>query len=166
MRTVEQLRALEASKIDIGILSSPPTERHFECRLLSKEPYSAVFSSEHRLARIQRLKLEHLRDEVWVGPPLEVWQTLNDLLSSRGGDASVTTHETFDIAASFAMVGEGIGYTIVQSSISNWNVAGLTFRQLPQSWLNLELHAVWRRHALNGAGRRVLEELSRDAAGG
>ncbi|HVZ07940.1 LysR family transcriptional regulator [Rhodopila sp.] len=162
MRTVEQLRALEASKIDIGILSSPPTERHFECRLLSREPYSAVFSSEHRLARVQRLKLEHLRDEVWVGPPLEVWQTLSDLLSSRGA-ASVTAHATFDIAASFAMVREGIGYTIVQSNMSNWDVAGLVFRQLPRSWLNLELHAVWRRDALNGAGRRVLEQFSRDS---
>lgn len=166
LRTVEQLRALEASKIDIGILSSPPSERHFECRLLSKEPYSAVFSSEHRLARVQRLKLEHLKEEVWVGPPLEVWQSLNDLLSSRGGACRMTTHETFDIATSFAMVGQGLGYTIVQSSMSNWNMRGLTFRQLPQSWLSLELHAVWRRGGLNGAGRRVLDELSRCSGGG
>lgn len=165
MRTAEQLKAIEASKIDIGILSSPPTESHFECRFLSREPYSAVFSTEHRLARVQRLKLDHLRDEVWVGPPLQVWQSLSDLLSICGGVTRVTAHETFDIAASFAMVAEGLGYTIVQSSMSKWNIAGLTFRQLPQSWLNLELYAVWRRNALNGGGRRVLEELSQCSGG-
>lgn len=165
MRTAEQLRALESSKIDIAILSDPPIKDQFECRLLATEPYSAVFSSDHRLARIQRLKLEHLRDEIWVGPPLEVWHSLSELFSRRSCVPRIG-YETFDISASFAMVGEGIGFTIVQSSMLRRELTGLTFRPLPQSWLTLELHAVWRRAGLSGAGKRILEQLSGDDHGG
>jgi DNA-binding transcriptional LysR family regulator len=158
MRTQDQLASLEKSQIDIGILSDPPTEDHFESRLIAEQNYHVVFSEKHRLSRVDVVDLEHLANEAWVGPSFDIWMELANIFSHHG-KAPPIAYETLDIAASLALVADGIGFTIVPSNMCRMLSKKFKTTKFPISSFILQLHAVCLAGANNSATNYFIDVL-------
>nr|WP_254799615.1 LysR substrate-binding domain-containing protein [Falsochrobactrum sp. TDYN1] len=157
LKNLDQLIALQALKIDVGLMNSAQDPALYESRKIFEEPFVVAFSPTHRLSQFPDFDPIELRKEAWVGPSLDVWETVNRMLS--GSTRKVTNYETYDIAASIAMVSAGIGFTIVQKSVADAYGSKITFRKMPESVLCLNIYAVWRLNSANAATFRVVEEL-------
>lgn len=162
MRTPEQLASLEKSLIDIGILSDPPIETHFASCLIAEQEYRVVFSARHRLSRTDVVTLEHLADEVWVGPSFKIWMELGNIFS-RYGKTPPIVYETLDIAASLAFVADGIGFTIVPSNMCRILSNRFKTAEFPVPTFTLKLHAVCLADSNHGATARFIGVLQKQS---
>lgn len=158
MRTPHQLEALKKSEIDIGILIAPPRDKIFETCIIAKQDFIVVFSRKHDLSKIDRVGIKDLIRESWVGPPLDIWLHLRDAFSECG-DLPTVACETFDIAASLALVSDGIGFTIVPANMRRFLSNLFKTAPIPISTLNLELHAVCLKGENKGSNARFLNAL-------
>ena len=71
MEPAEAARRLENRELDLALLYDlqPPTGalgEELELTYLLDDPYVAVISSDHRLARKRRVELSELADDVWI----------------------------------------------------------------------------------------------------
>jgi len=158
MRTLHQLTALEKSKIDIGIMLEAPVGDSFQSYLVGRQEFHVIFSKNHNLSKLDTIKIEHIMRESWVGPPFDVWWDLRDLFLRHGNIPHVAC-ETFDIAASLALVADGIGFTVAPSNVRRFLNERFVTTKFPISTFALELHAVCLKSANHGATSQFLNAL-------
>ncbi|MDQ6816843.1 MAG: LysR substrate-binding domain-containing protein [Actinomycetota bacterium] len=130
--TVEQLRALSAGTIDVGLVR-PPIEDDPGLRVDSvmRERTLAALPAGHRLARLRRVPLARLGAEPFVLFPRAQAPGFHDLLigSLLAGARPVRIVQYApEMLTIIGLVAAGIGISLVPESVAALTLEGVTYR--------------------------------------
>ena len=130
--TIEQLRAVQAGVIDVGLVR-PPIEDDAELRVetVMRERILAALPVEHPLAALRRVPLRRLLREPFVLFPRAQAPGFHDLLigsvAATGAPPHVVQYAP-EMLTIIGLVAAGIGLSLVPSSVARLALDGVTYR--------------------------------------
>ena len=137
MSPAEQLRTLEARKIDLGFVGLRPSvtkgtaELNWEC--VARHNVVAVLPSRHPLAKKSKIKLTDLKSLFFVAMSEETHPGSRAWLSGLCQDVGFTPRILQDVdleSGLMTFVAEGLGVTLAREQIKNLPHPGVVFRPL------------------------------------
>ena len=136
--TVKQIAALEAGKIDLGILRAPLHSTKIQTQLWFKDSFSLVFN-RNKYEITSEVDLEKLKNETFVFFNKEYapiyYNNLLEICAKYGFEAKVV-HESNNISSIIQLVKNGLGISIVPTNVvKNNKDADLGFLELKKSQL-------------------------------
>jgi DNA-binding transcriptional LysR family regulator len=173
LQTVDQLDALAAGRIDLGLVR-PFAPRSFaaSCMLL-REPLLLAAPADHALARGDAMALADLQGQPFIAYCPSETRYIYELVAGRlraedvAPDTVLTLSHTHSI---LAMVDAGWGVALVPASAQRLGYARVAFRPLRDpAGLHAELHLAWRaqsRHVVAETVRGVLQQALADQGAG
>lgn len=156
MVTADQVDALLANRIDIGILRMPIDRRGLEAVCVRRDQFMVAFSTTHRFASIgQEPSIGDLDREAFIMyAPIES-RYHYDLVSGILRNANIAPsfiQYAREIHTMLALVGAGLGVALVPESACSFNCTGVTLRPIrmnPETYSEFTL--VWKKHSDNPA---------------
>jgi DNA-binding transcriptional LysR family regulator len=135
MTPAEQLRALEARKIDLGFigLAPPPGVSGLQWERIAQHDTVAVLPAKHPLARQARVKLRDLETMFFVGMSEKTHPGFRDWLEGICRQAGFLPRVLQDAELETALmtfVAEGLGVALARDHIKKLPHPGVTFRPL------------------------------------
>ncbi|WP_066630047.1 LysR family transcriptional regulator [Labilibacter marinus] len=122
--TNKQISALEQHKVDLGILRAPVISTHIDTQLWYKDSYALVYNKRN-ISTEKAEDLKHLKDEVFVFYNKDYapsyYQSLMEICSKYGFIPNVV-HESNNINSIIQLVRNGLGVSIVPSSIQRSHI--------------------------------------------
>jgi DNA-binding transcriptional LysR family regulator len=158
MTPAEQLRALEARKIDLGLVGLPPfpTAGAIECETIAQHRTVAVLPARHPLARKRHLNLGDLETMFFVGMSERTHPGFREWLNRTCQQAGFTPRVLQDAELETALmtfVAEGLGVTLAREHIKKLPHPGVIFRPLAPG-LKSDYCIAWNR----SNGSRALQQ--------
>jgi len=132
--TLEQLRALNVSVMDVGLVR-PPIEPDdaLHTEVVMRERTVAAIPAGHPLARLARVPLKRLAAEPLVLFPREQAPGFHDLLTGRLAATGTSPHVVQyapEMLTIIGLVAAGIGVSPVPASVARLGLEGVTYRPL------------------------------------
>ena len=132
--TVEQLRALSAGVIDVGLVRPPvQTAEDLRSEVVMRERTVAAIPIGHPLAALRRVPLRRLAAEPLVMFPRQQAPGFHDLLTGRlaaTGTSPQVVQYAPEMLTIIGLVAAGIGVSPVPESVSRLGLEGVTYRRL------------------------------------
>jgi DNA-binding transcriptional LysR family regulator len=157
LTTPEQLEALHAGSIDLGLVREPVDDTRLARRSLLVEPLGVSLPAAHPLAEHDSLTLRQLEDELFVCFPRPWAPSLHDMLVDelrrQGVDARF--QDSASLGNTQGMVAAGLGLTL---SAPAWleGVEGIVWRPLAGTVIEIRTAAAWRRENRSPLLRELL----------
>ncbi|HBX55840.1 LysR family transcriptional regulator [Pseudomonas sp. UBA2684] len=168
MNTVDQLEALRARRIDVGIVRAPMHQHGFNSECLVREPFVLALPSHHMLGQQTTLDISALDGQPFIMYAHAAWQPFNELLTGMFRSARVTPDYVQFLGSTLtilALVNAGMGLALVPRSASMVQFEGVRYRPIGlPSGIQSELHLVCRDDNDNPAVL-LLRDAIRHAAG-
>jgi DNA-binding transcriptional LysR family regulator len=149
--TSEQLEALVARRIDVGVIRGPVTIAAnagvFDFVVIQREGLVVALPDIHPLASKTRLRAADLRGETFVILPRREAPGLFASLSSVMGDVGGVPEDVLEVAEMQTIIGlvaSGAGVSLVPASVGESERPGVTFRPLADPSPSIELQVAWR----------------------
>jgi DNA-binding transcriptional LysR family regulator len=171
MSPAEQLRALEARKIDLGFvgLRPPAATRNaaalaWEC--VARHDVVVVLPARHPLAKKGRIKITDLKSEFFVAMSEETHPGSRDGLSGLCQEAGFTPRILQDVdleSGLMTFVAEGLGVTLAREQIRNLPHRGVVFRRLASA-VKADYWIAWHREHRSQALCQYIEIVKKQAA--
>jgi DNA-binding transcriptional LysR family regulator len=170
MSPAEQLRALEARKIDLGFvgLRPPPTSKNMSAlvwQCVAHHNVVVVLPANHPLARKRSIKLSELKSLFFVAMSEQTHPGSRDWLSSLCQEAGFTPRILQDVdleSGIMTFVAEGLGVTLAREQIKNLPHPNVVFRPLTTS-AKADYWIAWHRENHSKAVRQYIEILKKHA---
>jgi DNA-binding transcriptional LysR family regulator len=130
--TVEQVRAVIAGAVDVGLVR-PPFEEQDELRaeVVLRERTVAALPSDHPLTRLRRIPLRRLAPEPLVLFPRSQAPGFHDLLISSlaatGINPRVVQYAP-EMTTIVGLVAAGMGFSLVPASVARLGLDGVSYR--------------------------------------
>jgi DNA-binding transcriptional LysR family regulator len=161
MTPAEQLRALEARKIDLGFVGLPPAPMvgAIECESIAQHRIVAVLPVNHPLARKRQLSLSDLETMFFVGMSEKTHPGFREWLNRTCQQAGFTPRVLQDAElepALMTFVAEGLGVTLAREHIKKLPHPGVVFRPLAPV-LKSDYCIAWNRNNDSRALRQYVE---------
>lgn len=160
MVSFDQLEALDAGQMDIGLLRPPIARSGYDTRKITAEPLIAAVAAGHPFARHERLKLTDFDDAPFIMySPFEA-RYFHDLLATQFFSHGVLpryVQHLSQIHVMLSLVRAGLGLAIVPSAAQALRFEGV--KLLPIDGIApdvVELFMVWRRESDNPLLREFL----------
>ena len=132
--TVEQLRALAAGVVDVGLVRPPiEAEDALRAQVVLRERTVAAIPDGHPLARLRRIPLRRFAAEPIVLFPRQQAPGFHDLLTARLAATGTTPHVVQyapEMLTIIGLVAAGIGVSPVPASVARLALDGVTYRPL------------------------------------
>ncbi|MGH2870224.1 MAG: LysR substrate-binding domain-containing protein [Solirubrobacteraceae bacterium] len=132
--TLEQLRALTAGVVDVGLVRPPIDPDHaLRAEVVMRERTVAAIPAGHPLAKLRRVPLARLAAEPLVLFPREQAPGYHDLLTGRlaaTGTSPQVVQYAPEMLTIIGLVAAGIGVSPVPASVARLALAGVTYRPL------------------------------------
>jgi DNA-binding transcriptional LysR family regulator len=130
--TVEQVRAVIAGTVDVGLVRPPFDERdELRAEVVLRERTVAALPTGHRLTELRRIPLRRLASEPLVLFPRSQAPGFHDLLISSLA-ATGTTPRVVQYAPEMTtivgLVAAGMGFSLVPASVSRLGLDGVSYR--------------------------------------
>lgn len=162
LNNADQLKALELEQLDIGFMRSNHLPSGFRSHQVKTETFSVVLPSKHPISASNFVDVGALRDEHFILLPNEksplYYQQILDLCADQGFMPKVA-HRSIHAPTIFRLVENGMGLSIIPSSLAvseNPNIKFIELAQIPQ---RTKLYAVWKADNSNPALPFFLEML-------
>lgn len=159
METPEQLAALGAGELDMGLLRPRPSyPPGCDAREVHRERLLLCLSVHHPLARRARLTPAMLDGERFIVPQFDEQVGLIDSirrLAGAGGFAMPTIVRTADFMTAACLAAAGDGVVLAPASLSNIRLDGLAFRDIASFDELLTITLLVRGDAPDGPRRMV-----------
>lgn len=130
--TVEQLRAVAAGVVDVGLVRPPFEELEgLRSDVVLRERTVAALPVDHPLAELRRVPLRRLTGEPLVLFPRSQAPGFHDLLISSLTVDGVTPHVVQyapEMTTIVGLVAAGMGFSLVPASVSRLGLDGVTYR--------------------------------------
>ncbi len=164
MVTREQVAALHAGEIDLGLARPPFDGSAFESRLLHREELVVAVPDGHRLTELRRgVDPDDLADQAVIMHSVVQARYFYDLVARLVPvREDRVVHSVSQILTMLVLVAGGRGIAFVPESAARLGIEGVDFlpiRGLPAK--PVELHLLWSRGARNPALPTVLRSLRR-----
>lgn len=133
MMSSEQVEALRAGRIQIGLLRPIFDNEDFETNLLMREPYVVAVSSNHRLAANSVIRLGELADEGLITTrPVKALYLQRNFRNpfKRAGVQPRIVQEVNELHAILGLVAGGLGVALFPRSIIKLHLEGVVYRPL------------------------------------
>jgi DNA-binding transcriptional LysR family regulator len=133
--TMEQIEALEAKRIDVGLMRPMFMAGQFNSRLISSEPYVVAVHASHALAGQGKVRLEDLRSERLITTEGRKRRYVEGRLRgplARAGVELPVAHEIQQIHAIIGLVAGGLGIAIVPRSVRVIALANVRFLEIAE----------------------------------
>ena len=135
MTPAEQIRALEARKIDLGFVGLPPPAgaRQLKWESIARQRTIVVLPVKHPLARKRQIKLDELRTMFFVGLSEKTHPGFRDWLNATCQPAGFTPRILQDAElepALMTFVAEGLGVSLAREHIKKLPHPGVALRPL------------------------------------
>ncbi|HEX2702429.1 MAG TPA: LysR substrate-binding domain-containing protein [Solirubrobacteraceae bacterium] len=151
LQTAEQLAALTAGRLDVGVIRGPlaasELDPGLELVVIQREQLVVALPETHPLAGGLRVRAADLRGETLVilrrheAPGL--FASLNTVLAIVGG-VPEDVLEVAEMQTILALVASGIGISLVPASVGDSERIGVAFRPLADPSPTTELALAWR----------------------
>ncbi len=167
----EQLRALEARKIDMGFVGLRPpaplkdmAALEWEC--VARHNVVVVLPAHHPLAKKSKIKLSDLKSLFFVAMSERTHPGSRDWLSGLCQGAAFTPRILQDVeleSGLMTFVAEGLGVTLAREQIKNLPHPGVAFRPLATA-ARAEYWICWHRENRSKALGHYIEVVKKQAA--
>jgi DNA-binding transcriptional LysR family regulator len=158
LTTPDQLDALHAGSIDLGLVREPVEDTRIARRSLLVEPLGVSLPATHPLAAHDELSLRQLEDELFVCFPRPWAPSLHDVLIDelRRQDIHARFQDSASLGNTQGMVAAGLGLTL---SARPWleGVEGIVWRPLAGTSIEIRTAAAWRRENRSPLLRELLD---------
>jgi len=171
MSPAEQLRALEARKIDLGFVGLRPpaaskntTVLAWEC--VARHKVVVVLPETHPLAKKSKIKITDLKSLFFVAMSEQTHPGSRDWLSSICREAGFTPRILQDVeleSGLMTFVAEGLGVTLAREQIKNLPHPGVVFRPLAIA-AKADYWIAWHRENHSKALLQYIEAVKKQAA--
>jgi DNA-binding transcriptional LysR family regulator len=145
LTTPEQLEALGAGSLDLGLVREPVDDSRLSRRTLLVEPLGASLPEAHPLAARESLTLRELAGELFVCFPRAWAPSLHDVLvhALREQDITARFEDSAQLSTTVGKVAAGEGITL---SAPAWldGVPGIVWRPLTDVQIEIRTAAAWR----------------------
>jgi DNA-binding transcriptional LysR family regulator len=171
MPPAEQLRALEARKIDLGFVGLRPAAAHKNMAALAWESVAhhnvvVVLPARHPLAKKAKIKLSELKSLFFVTMSEETHPGSRDWLTALCHEAGFAPRILQDVeleSGIMTFVAEGLGVTLAREQIKKLPHRGVVFRPLTTAakagyWI------AWHRENHSKALSQFIEVVKKQAA--
>lgn len=160
-----QFDALDAGRLDAGLLRPPVTREGLRSRLVESEPLVAALPQDHPLARQDSVAIQAFDDEAVVMFAPDESRYFYDLVANVFSHAGVNPHfgqYVSQVHTVLALVRAGLGLALVPRAAMTLRYEGVVFRPLtgPEPFRPVELHLVWKDGNDNPALASLLEEIA------
>lgn len=171
MSPAEQLRALEARKIDLGFVGlRPPAASksiaalNWEC--IARHNVVVVLPARHPLAKRSRIQARDLKSLFFVAMSEQTHPGSRDWLTSLCRQAGFTPRILQDVeleSGIMTFVAEGLGVTLAREQIKNLPHPGVVFRPLAVA-AKADYWIAWHRENRSMALGQYIEIIKKQAA--
>jgi DNA-binding transcriptional LysR family regulator len=147
MYAVEQIEALQHSRIDVGIIRLPANGPGIKFETLFREPLLVVMSANHPFSRRKRIRLSELANQPFVLFPRHLNPPLHDFIIGACHNAGFSpriVHDAEDLYTRLALVGANFGVTLATASYQQVPAKGIVFRSLQPPVPELEMALAFR----------------------
>ena len=165
MVTRQQVEALLAHEIDLGLARGPFDRELFGSRVVLREPLRVAVPAGHPLTdRAEPLTTGDLRGEPVIMHSATKARYFHDLvLRMVQLDPASVVHTVDQVLTMMLLVSAGLGIAFVPDSVRRLGIDGVRLLPLATEATDpVELHLLWARDSRNPALRRVLETLQDD----
>lgn len=146
LTTQEQVRALEANVIQVGLLRLPINSPLLNAEVVRREPIVSVLPEKHPLAAQERIVVSQLANEPFVLQSRQrgagYYMQLMKLCLASGFSPNVV-QEVTEMHTIVSLVAAGIGVSLVPLSTRNIRSQGVVYRELTETILT-ETAVAWR----------------------
>lgn len=150
----EQREALDRRELDVGFYAYREGEGDFNAERIAEDPLFAVLPEGHPAARADRVPLAVLSDEPWVLFPRNLRSRYLELVLEACAAAGFTPRveqEAGRMNTLAALVGAGLGVTLLPRSVAGLSRARIAVRPLSDNAPALPQDVIWRRGDLSPA---------------
>jgi len=148
LSTEEQVVALRAGTIHVGLGRPPADDPSLRADPLLEEPLEVALSATHRLARERAIPLRALAEEPFVLFPRRPPRGWADVILEHcrsAGFSPAVVQEAQELSTALILVAAGLGVTLVAASARTLHPPGLVYRPLSAPAPVTELIALYRR---------------------
>src|SRR3546814_299291 len=135
MISSEQVQALRAGRIQIGLLRPVFENEDFEATLLLREPYVVALAESHRLAGCNMVRLSELGEEGLITTrrvkALYLERNFEGFFKKAGVQPRIV-QEVNELHAILGLVAGGLGVALFPKSITKLRLEGVVYRQIGQ----------------------------------
>jgi len=146
LTTQEQVRALEANVIQVGLLRLPINSPLLNAEVVRREPIVSVLPEKHPLAAQEQIAVSQLANEPFVLQSRQrgagYYLQLMRLCLASGFSPNVV-QEVTEMHTIVSLVAAGIGVSLVPLSTRNIRSQGVVYRELTETILT-ETAVAWR----------------------
>ena len=142
MSSDEQVEALRAGRIDLGIARAATDPERVEATLVMQEPLLVAAGASQRLAAAPTAELRDLAGEAIIGFDRRVSPSLHAVLAGMLGAEGVAYDpiiEATEYATILGFVAAGEGVAIVPASVRTFQPPGLSYVRLLEEWASVPL---------------------------
>ncbi len=158
----EQMTALQRDTMDLGFMRSNlvPPDMGIQC--VYTETFSLVLPIDHKMDALNLISMGQLSDEPFILFPNEqsplYYQQIINLCADEGFIPKIA-HRSIHAPTIFRLVENGMGLSIVPTSLAKGNHPKIKFIELTHVRQKTELFAVWKKQNSNPALPFLLEML-------
>jgi DNA-binding transcriptional LysR family regulator len=160
LTTPEQLEALRAGSLDLGLVREPIEDSRLSRRTLLVEPLGASLSDTHPLAGRESLTLRELAGDLFVCFPRPWAPSLHDVLVNALRERGIQARfeDSAQLSTTVGKVAAGEGITL---SAPAWleGVPGIVWRPLTDVQIEIRTAAAWRASNRSPLLRAVVDLL-------
>lgn len=154
MQTLEQVEAIHARQIDLGLLHPPIDDDRLILETVYQENLVVALPDTHPLAkdRSYPISLKQLANESFILFPRYIGSVLYDQIIDwcrQAGFSPNVVQEAMPQQTILGLVAAGIGVSLVHSSVRTLGRPGVVFRSLLESTPKLETAVAWSPDATN-----------------
>jgi DNA-binding transcriptional LysR family regulator len=160
LHTFDQIEALDAGRIDIGIVRPRLVPSRFVVTPLRVEPLVAALPSEHPLARARELSLSRLSGEDFVLLARDTGSDFYDMVVSAFNEAGISlkiAQEVADVESQFTFVSAGLSIALVPKSASLVRRPHVTFREVRDLQATIDFALACRREPQGPLAQRFAQ---------
>ena len=165
--SAEQCRAVRERRLDLGLVFLPVDDPDLKMRPLFREPLVAMVPASHAFAAGRTVTLGQLRGEPFIlcarQPDSGFRETVLGLCRANGFEPRAA-HGASSTAAMAELVAGNLGVALVPNSAADRAHAGVAYRPLAGTPLELSVAAVWRPDAMTPVLRVFLDHVIEAAA--
>jgi DNA-binding transcriptional LysR family regulator len=167
LTAMEQISALEAGRIHVGILRPPVQSKTLMSERLVSESLVVVFPRGHPFKSYDRVPWRALVDQPYVLFSRRRAPAFEALVARACHEAGVTLKIKYEVEhpeTILAIIEAGLGISLVPASLQTVKRPGVTYRRLSPTGPALETVVAWRRESelsLIQAFVRVAREIAR-----
>jgi len=133
MSSAEQVEALRAGHIQVGLARPPVGDDALAVEPLAEEPLVAALPARHPLATAREVPLRALARDAFVlfpRQPRPGWIDVVQSACAAAGFRPAVAQEALELSTAVTLVAAGIGVTLVPASAQALRLAGVVYRPL------------------------------------